>query len=73
LGAIRFGSHQVEIAFAPAGQEVRTAIDTAYQAKYARYGSSYLRPMLAEQAVAATLRVTPTEPTRTSLMKGNDR
>jgi hypothetical protein len=33
--------------------------DEAYRAKYARYGSTYLRPMLAEQARAATLRLTP--------------
>jgi hypothetical protein len=73
FGAIRAGGHHLEVAFAAAGRDVRPAIDAAYRAKYARYGNSYLRPMLAEQAVAATLRITPTEPTRTSLMKGNDR
>lgn len=59
FGVIRFGSDQVQVAFAPAGQEVRTALDAAYRAKYTRYGDSYLRPMVAEQAVATTLRVDP--------------
>jgi hypothetical protein len=59
LGTIRFGSHQVEVTFAPASRDARTAIDAAYRAKYARYGDSYLRPMLAEPAVTATLRVIP--------------
>ncbi len=63
VGAIRVGGHQLDVTFAPAGQDVRPdvrpAVDAAYRAKYARYGDSYLRPMLAEQAVAATLRVNP--------------
>lgn len=59
FGAIRFGTHQVEVTFAPAARDIRTTIDAAYRAKYARYGDSYLQPMLAESAVAATLRVTP--------------
>lgn len=59
FGAIRTGGRQLEVTFAPAGQNVRPAVDAAYRAKYARYGDSYLRPMLAEPAVAATLRVCP--------------
>lgn len=66
FGAIRFGNHQMEVTFAPAGGAVRPAVDAVYRAKYARYrakyaryGDNYLRPMLAEPAVAATLRVIP--------------
>lgn len=35
------------------------AIDDAYRTKYARYATIYLPPMLATDAVAATLRLTP--------------
>jgi len=38
---------------------VQPAIDDAYRAKYARYGATYLRPMLAARATATTLRLTP--------------
>ncbi len=35
------------------------AVDQAYRAKYARYADSYLRPMVAPEARAATLLLTP--------------
>ena len=35
------------------------AIDDAYRSKYARYGDTYLQPMLADQAIATTLQLTP--------------
>ena len=35
------------------------AIDDAYRAKYQRYGGSYVTPMVANAAQAATLRLTP--------------
>lgn len=38
-----------------------SAIDGAYRAKYARYGDTYLQPMLNSQAAAATLRLVPRE------------
>ena len=59
FGAIRFSGDEVEANFSPAGRGVRTDIDAAYRAKYTGYGDSYLQPMLAAQAVAATLRVSP--------------
>lgn len=59
VGSIRCGDHHAEVSFAPADQTQREAIDAAYRAKYARYGDTYLRPMLADQAVEATLRVVP--------------
>lgn len=58
-GAIRAGGHQLEVTFTPAGQDVRPAVDAAYRAKYAHYGDTYLRAMLAEPAAATTLRVSP--------------
>ena len=58
-GSIRSGDHHADVTFAPAGQTQREAIDAAYRAKYARYGVTYLPPMLADQAVNATLRVVP--------------
>lgn len=42
-----------------AGDETREAVAAAYQAKYARFGDAYLKPMLAPQAAAATLRLIP--------------
>jgi hypothetical protein len=40
-------------------REDTKAIDDAYRSKYGRYGDTYLQPMLADQAVAATLQLTP--------------
>ena len=48
-----------DVTITPAGQGVRHAIDDVYRAKYARYGDTYLRPMLAERAVETTLRLDP--------------
>jgi hypothetical protein len=58
-GAIRAGGHQVQVTFTPVGEAQRKVVDAAYRAKYARYGDTYLLPMLAAQAAATTLRLTP--------------
>ncbi len=58
-GRIRAGGADRDVSFVEPGPGVREAIDTAYRTKYARYGDSYLRPMLADSAVAATLRLDP--------------
>lgn len=58
-GVIRAGGKQTDVTFAAAGDDVREAVDVAYRAKYARYGDSFLQPMLADQAAAATLRLNP--------------
>jgi hypothetical protein len=58
-GAIRAGGLHRDVAFAPADPASRPAVDAAYRVKYARFGDSYLQPMLAEQAVTATLKLTP--------------
>ena len=58
-GSIRSGDHHADVTFAPAGQTQREATGAACRAKYARYGDTCLPPMLAGQAVDATLRVVP--------------
>jgi hypothetical protein len=61
-GAIRAGGHQADVILTPLGPQQRDtakAIGDAYRSKYARYGDTYLQPMLAGQAVAATLQLTP--------------
>lgn len=58
-GAIGIPGHQADVAIAAADQQVREEVDAAYRAKYGRYGTTYLKPMLAEQAVATTLRLNP--------------
>lgn len=58
-GAIHVGNHQHAVTFTRPGPETRGAIDAGYRAKYARYGETYLRPMLAGPAVAATLQLIP--------------
>lgn len=59
-GAIRTADQQADVTFTPIGRrDLLEAIGYAYRAKYARYGETYLQPSLADQAVAATLRLDP--------------
>jgi hypothetical protein len=61
-GAIRAVGHPADVTFTPVGQQHRDlmkAINDAYRSKYARYGDTYLQPMLADQAVATTLQLAP--------------
>jgi hypothetical protein len=61
-GAIRAAGQPADVTFTPAGQQQRDlmkAIDDAYRSKYARYGDTYLQPMLAGRAIATTLQLTP--------------
>ncbi|BCJ38611.1 hypothetical protein Athai_61140 [Actinocatenispora thailandica] len=61
-GAIRAGGHQANVTFTQVGpgeHGLLDAISQAYQNKYARYGDTYLKPMLAERATAATVRLDP--------------
>lgn len=44
-------------AFFEPGDIGHDAIDQAYRAKYARYGSSYVDPMVSPDARAATLQL----------------
>ncbi len=59
VGAIRVGAHLTDVTFATAAEDVRDAVDKQYRSKYARYSNSYLQPMLADTAVAATVRLDP--------------
>jgi hypothetical protein len=56
-GRVRAGGLDRTVRFEQPGGSTRAAIDEAYRTKYARYGDTYLRPMLAPQATAATLRL----------------
>ncbi len=57
-GRIRAGGVERDVAFEQPDDAVQSAIEDAYRAKYARYGDTYLQPMLAAHAAAATLRLT---------------
>ena len=56
-GRIRAGGATRDVAFQEPGDADHAAIDQAYRAKYARYGSSYVDPMVSRDATAATLRL----------------
>lgn len=61
-GRVRVAGLDQPVRFEPiADRDTDPAIDAAYAAKYARYGDSYLKPMVAAAAQAATLRLTPTD------------
>jgi hypothetical protein len=50
---------QRDVTFTPADAATRDGIDTAYRTKYGRYGASYLKTMLGEQAAATTMQLGP--------------
>ena len=56
-GRIRAGGVTRDVAFQEPGDADHAAIDQAYRTKYARYGSSYVDPMVSRDATAATLRL----------------
>jgi hypothetical protein len=58
-GTIRANGVQRDVTFTPADAAVRDAIDAAYRTKYGRYGASYLRTMLDEEAAATTMQLSP--------------
>jgi hypothetical protein len=62
-GRIRAGGLEREVTVAePADTDwaaIDNAISAAYRTKYARYSRSYVDPMIAPAATAATLRLTP--------------
>lgn len=57
-GRIRAGGVERAVAFEPDGAD-QNAVDDAYRAKYARYGGSYLDPMLRPEVTETTLRLLP--------------
>jgi hypothetical protein len=56
-GRIQAGGLTHDVAFQEPIDADHAAIDHAYQAKYARHGSSYVDPMVSPNATAATLRL----------------
>ena len=58
-GRIRAGGVERDVTVDRPEDTVQPAIDDAYRAKYARYGATYLEPMLAARATATTLRLPP--------------
>ncbi|MPY53068.1 DUF2255 family protein [Streptomyces acidicola] len=58
-GHISAGGVEKDVTFTEVGNPaVNDRVDAAYRAKYGRY-SGYVEPMVAEQARATTLRLTP--------------
>ena len=61
-GRVRVAGIDQAVRFEPVPEtDAAEAIDRAYAAKYARHGDSYVKPMVAQAARAATLRVTSTD------------
>jgi hypothetical protein len=58
-GRIRAGGLTRDVTFQEPPDADHDAIDHAYRAKYARYASSYVEPMVGQDARAATLWLTP--------------
>jgi hypothetical protein len=56
-GRIRVGSLERDVTFTEPGDSPQGAIDQAYREKYARYSRSYVDPMVAPAARAATFRL----------------
>jgi hypothetical protein len=56
-GHIKAGGVDRDVTFEEARDADRAAIDQAYAAKYAQYGSAYVDPMVRPDAAAATLRL----------------
>ncbi len=46
---------------ASSDEALNNEIDAAYQSKYRRYSTTYVRPMIAPQARATTLKLVPSE------------
>jgi hypothetical protein len=55
-GRIRAAGVERAVTFQPDGAD-QNAVDDAYRSKYARYGGSYLDPMLRPEAAETTLRL----------------
>ena len=59
-GRIRVANTEHTVGFAPADPSTRAGVDGAYQAKYGRYGSSYITMMTSDPVAGTTLQLTPT-------------
>ena len=63
-GRIRSGGLELDVAFTQPNDAPHDAIDRGYRTKYARYDPTYVEPMVAHAARAATLRLVPAEASR---------
>lgn len=58
-GRIRAAGVERDVTFErPDGDTVHDDVDQAYRSKYARYGDTYLEPMVSADATATTLKLT---------------
>ena len=57
-GRVRAGGVERDVSFEEPEAADHDAIDHAYRTKYARYGSTYVDPIVGPDATAATLRLT---------------
>jgi hypothetical protein len=59
---VRCAGLEVDVTVEDVGDDratLRTEVDAAYQAKYARYGETAVDRMVTDEAAASTLRLTP--------------
>ena len=59
VGRIRAGGLERDVMFAAAAQGVHAALDTAYHAKYDRYGPKIVGSVVGPHAQAVTVRLVP--------------
>jgi len=59
LGAVTAGGTRRDVIFVDADRSVDDLVTAAYHAKYDGFGSSNVSPMVAPDAVAATLKLVP--------------
>ena len=60
IGRIRAGGAERDVTFSEADPNVQTAIDTAYHAKYDRYGPKIVNTVVGQEAHAVTVKLVPT-------------
>lgn len=58
-GKIRSGGVERDVTFEAPGPELDDALDRAYHAKYDRFGSQFVDPVVSEEAARSTLRIVP--------------
>jgi hypothetical protein len=58
-GRVRASGVERDVAFVRPADDVHTAIDDAYHAKYDRYGPAIVGTVVGDRVVATTLRVVP--------------
>jgi hypothetical protein len=56
-GHVSGGGVEADVTFEPAPDIDPAAVDSAYQTKYARYGDTYVKPMVSPAAQVTTLRL----------------